>query len=245
VRRLLKSFAPPIVTDYRWGGRSFPTWKEAQSKASSYLDQQFCAFRIARAKLRTPDGTLLATNLLYLAARSLGIDSLSVTDFGGSTGELGVDFLNAFPIASYTVAEVPTLVSMMNSGSGVKFSTEIPAQCDIFFSSGALQYLDDPRAILAAGFASARHAVVLARNSFCESEIFRVQKSRLFNNGSGPVPAGFDNVTMSYPHRTIQESAVQKIAREHGFRCIARIEESDGVLPYRGMVYGRQLVFVR
>jgi hypothetical protein len=94
LRRLLKSFAPPVVTDYRWGSRLLPTWKEAQSKASSYLDQQFCSFRIARAKLRTSDGTLLATNLLYLTTLSLGSDSLSVTDFGGSTGELGADFLN-------------------------------------------------------------------------------------------------------------------------------------------------------
>jgi hypothetical protein len=95
------------------------------------------------------------------------------------------------------------------------------------------------------GFASAGFAAILARNSFCDIELFRVQKSKLFKNGSGEIPDGYKNERISYPHRTVKEAVVHEIAEKHGLRCIARIEDISGVLPYREMVYGQQLVFLR
>jgi putative methyltransferase (TIGR04325 family) len=196
--------------------------------------------------LRPADGSLLATNVLYLTALALGQPDLAVTDFGGACGELGRDFLTVFPQARYTVVENPVLVALMaKSGGGVQFTATPPAECDLFFSSSTLQYLEDPMAALAAGFSSARRAVIFARNSFCDTDLIRVQQSWLFDNGNGPLPPGYENVKVFYPHRTLNENAVLQSAQKHGFRCVARIEERSGVIPYRDMVYGRQLVFLR
>jgi hypothetical protein len=133
----------------------------------------------------------------------------------------------------------------MKGRSAVNFENTVPPVCDIFFSSGTLQFLEHPMEVLASGFASAQHAVVLARNSFCDEELFRVQRTRLFMNGSGPVPPGYVDANVTYPHRTINEGTVKELAGQHGFRCVTRIEEDSGVLPYLGKVYGKQLVFTR
>jgi putative methyltransferase (TIGR04325 family) len=245
LRDFIRGLVPPIVTDLLRGGRSLPSWQAAAAASIGYDDETLNSFKVKRAAQRKADGTLLTTNLLHLTALAIGKADITVTDFGGSTGDLGRDFLRAFPEAIYTVVENPTLVGLMQGHAGIHFSETVPARCDLFFTSGTLQYLEDPVSILNHGFASAGFAAILARNSFCNLELFRVQRSKLFDNGGGDIPDGFKNVSLSYPHRTLKESAVHEIAETHGLRCIARVEDRSGVFPYKGMVYGQQLVFLR
>lgn len=244
LRETVKSLTPPIVVDLMRGGRRYPTWEAASNASTSYDNEALNAFKAARAAHRPIDGSILASSALPLVAMALKPD-LAVTDFGGATGDLGLDFLAAFPSASYTVVETSTMVALMTGRSAVRFATSLPKECDVFFSSGTLQYLERPMEILGSAFASAKRAVVLTRNSFCDEDIFRVQRSRLFDNGSGPIPKGYRNVAISYPHRTTSERALQDLAKTNGFRCVVSVEEQSGVLPYRGRVYGRQLVFFR
>ncbi len=193
-----------------------------------------------------PDGAVLLGTLLKLVAAAIGKDDLVVTDFGGSCGELGSDFLRAFPRATFQIVENDTLVKAMQAHkSRPGFTSTIPPVCDVFYTSGTLQYLDDPMAVLGAGFASARHAVILARNSFCDRPLFRVQKAHLFENGGGPIPAGHEDADVTYPHRTINEGEILRLAKDQGFACVARMEEQSGVYAYQGDVYGKQLVFMR
>lgn len=168
--------------------------------------------------------------------------TLEVTDFGGATGDLGLEFLDAYPASSYTVVENPNLVALMHGKTAVRFTPEMPPECDVFFSSGTLQYIDEPMSVLRKGLKSARLAAILTRNSFSEAESFHVQKSWLFENGTGPIPPGYVNRRISYPHRTIRESDVMRLAHELGLRCQSRLEESSGT---RGDSYGKQLVFLR
>lgn len=236
---------PPIVTDFLRGGRPLSSWQAAVSASAGYDDETLSSFRVKRSAQRKADGSLLAANLLHLTALAMGKSDIVVTDLGGSTGDLGREFLSVFPAATYTVVENPSIVRMMHGHGKVRFSETIPAACDIFFTSGTLQYLQDPVDVLNQGFASAGFAVILARNSFCDIDLFRVQRSKLFDNGSGDIPDGYRNLNISYPHRTIKEATVREVAEEHGWRCVARIEDRSGVIPYRGMVYGQQLVFLR
>jgi putative methyltransferase (TIGR04325 family) len=245
LRDFIKSLVPPIVMDFLRGGRPLTSWQAAVAASKGYEDETLSSFKVKRAAQRKPDGSLLATNMLQLTALAIGKSDVAVTDLGGSTGDLGRDFLNSFPEATYTVVENPTIVRMMQDHGSVRFSEVVPAACDIFFTSGTLQYLEDPISIMNQGFASARFAAILARNSFCDVELFRVQRSKLFDNGTGDIPDGYKNLNISYPHRTIKEAAVREIAEKQGLRCIARIEDSSGVIPYRGMVYGQQMVFLR
>lgn len=243
--QVLRELAPPIVVERLRGGRRYPSWESAKAAAGDYGAEQLNRFRLARSAGRHPDGSMLRSNALALVMEMLGGRDRMVTDFGGATGDFGQEFLSAFPRSHYTVVEHPALISLIPANSRICFTSEIPAACDVFFSSGTLQYVDNPAAVLEAGFASALRAVVLARNSFSDVELFRVQRSRLFENGAGPIPGGFADRVISYPHRTINENDVHAIATAHGFRPVASIVEHDGVLPYRRQVYGRQLVFLR
>lgn len=238
----IKPFIPPILAVALQGSRTVSSWEEACRSSNTYDTAQLNAFREARSAGRQVDGSLLAASVLGLLGLMIEDFTPSVTDFGGATGDLGADFLQAFPKATYTVVETETMANLMHDKSAVQFATTVPVSCDIFYSSGTLQYLDDPLSVLAAGLESARRFVALVRNSFSEREIFQVQVSKLFDNGVGPIPTGFSNRNISYPHRTLKESAVVALAASKGFRCISRLEETSGAL---GESYGRQLVFER
>jgi putative methyltransferase (TIGR04325 family) len=244
-RQLLRDLTPPIALEILRGGRLYPSWASAKAAAPGYSGAELNRFKVARALERSPDGTLIRRSGLSLVTAAIGRADLRVTDLGGSVGELGDDFVSEFPHARYVVVENPTLVGLMKERKRLSFDVTIPGDCDIFFSSGTLQYLDDPVSAIDSGFASARHAVVLVRNSFSEAAIYRVQRTRLFDNGSGPIPPGFADTTIAYPHRTIAESSIHAAADRYGFRCVTCIAELDGVLPYRGQVYSRQLVFLK
>jgi putative methyltransferase (TIGR04325 family) len=226
--------------------RSAASWDEACERVEGgYHTPGLTRFRVARARLHVPDGSLLLSNVLSLAARLVGRPDMAVTDFGGSTGEMGADFLIVWPAATYCVVENPRLVAGMHREAmrqGVLFSTEMPAQCDIFYCSGALQYLAEPLEIWNRGLMSARHCAVLRRNYFADEEEFDIQTSRLFHNGHGPVPDGFDDFQLAYPRRTLIETQLHALARHHGFTCIANLDDPEDADPGR---YSRQLVFWR
>jgi putative methyltransferase (TIGR04325 family) len=243
-RATLKGLVPPIAHVLLRGGKRYPTWEEARAAVSSYDNEAMNAFKVARSALRHVDGSLLTASVLQLTALTLKKSDVAVTDFGGATGDLGRDFLAAWPGASYTVVETPALVAMMQAHGAVRFEPSIPRTCDVFFSSGTLQYVDRPMEVLAEGFQSARHAVVLVRNTFCDEAQYHVQRSRLFENGYGPIPKGFRNTTVRYPHQTINEGSVQALADRHGFHCVARLEEAID-LQHPGQVHGKQLVFMK
>lgn len=133
---------------------------------------------------------------------------------------------------------------MMQAHDAVRFEPSIPKTCDVFFSSGTLQYVDRTMEVLAEGFASARHAVVLVRNTFCDEAQYYVQRSKLFENGYGPIPPGFRNTTVRYPLQTINEGSVHTLADRHGFHCVARLDEAVD-LQHPVQVHGKQLVFMK
>lgn len=222
--------------------RPLPSWEAAGAKAGSYEADLLSRFRVARSEGRTPDGKILRHSILALLIPLLGRDDFAITDLGGATGDLGADVLLAHPKASYTVVETATLAGMMAGRSAVTFQPELPERCDIFFTSGTLQYLDDPMAMLERGFRSAGALAALVRNSFSDRELFHVQRSRLFDNGAGPLPSGFTDRVISYPHRSLVEPEVMQLARDCGLECIAKLEESSGALYGQ---HGRQLVFAR
>lgn len=245
MRRVIRNLLPPLFMDWLRGGRTYPSWDAAAAASSTFSDENLNRFKIARGKTRPYDGSLLRTNVLYLTALTVQKDRIRITDFGGSDGDLALDILQALPNVDYSIVENPTMVAMMAGETKIRFVSDIPNECDIFFTSGTMQCISDPLPVLERGFASAGQAVILARNCFCDTDIFRVHHSRLYSNGNGPIPKGFKNIKVSYPHRTLQESRVHDIAARNGFRCVARIGEESGLLRLNGMVYGAQLVFLR
>ena len=176
----------------------------------------------------------------------LAIPDLEITDFGGSTGDHGTALLETFPHARYTVVETKSMATAAKTISPkIIFTSELPKSCDLFFTSGTLQYLPDPYAVASAAFKSARRVCIFIRNSFSASEMFHVQESEMFSNGGGAVPPGYKNEVIRYPHRTIEEPTLVALGKREGFVLAARIPDPDRVWPSKAGAYGAQLLFVR
>jgi putative methyltransferase (TIGR04325 family) len=243
-RTLIKPLIPPIVS--RWRHRRCATWDEAKRLVGrGYDDETVTRFRVDRALHRTPLNP--ADNILYLVSKMYS-GPLHIVDFGGSTGELGEAICSVAPDIRYTVVETAILVAMAEKKLAhipVTFTTTIPDRCDVFFTGGTLQVLDDPYVIVDTAFRVASSAVVFARNCFSEKDIIRVLNGRLFDNGNGPIPGGYQNRRVRYPYRTISERRIQDAAARYGFSCVARIRELDAVTAFDDTVYGAQLAFQR
>ncbi len=225
---------------FRWllPTKTYPDWEAAEKEAgpNAYTNSILNEFRIARGREADPSAM---DHVLASVIR----DGYRITDFGGSTGHLGQLLIARNSSISYTVVENPTMVELMQSqDSPVKFSTAIPKECDIFYSSSTIQYVSDPYGALTEGFGSARHYAILVRNHFADVERFTVQRSRLFDNGSGPLPSGFKNLVLRYPRRTIQEKKVLGLAQDCGFALDQAHEDRRN--EYKGG-YSRDLVFKR
>ncbi len=244
VKSVLRGIVPPLVWDIArqlaHKNRIYRSWEAAAVAAGTYDDLLVNQFRAARhSEVIDLSDNALAWLIEFIPGPS------SIVDFGGATGEVGTALLATGADISCTVVENSTLVEQMRGRGGLRFTSDIPPSCDIFFTSGTLQFLPDPYAALEQGFASAKRAVVLKRNNFSEREVFRVHRSALFENGRGAIPPGFENRVISYPTRTVAESRVRQIAELHGFRLVARTHETDGVACPEDGVYGAQLVFLR
>lgn len=219
----------------------------AVAAAGAYSDSLVNEFRIAREGLNRDtgqDADIRHLPLIWMM-KTLG-GTAAITDLGGATGEIGRALKKTFPRVQYIVVENPTMAALMGvRDQTIQFCTSLPESCDIFFTSSTLQYLPEPYDMLVKGLRSARFAAVLARNSFSKTPIFRVQQSYLFENGRGAIPAGFQNIRISYPHQTILEDRVLEIADEVGFMLVSRIPKDDGIFPHRDLVYGAELAFLR
>ncbi len=246
LKSLIRDLTPPLlwraIQSLKGRYRTYPDWAAASAAAGTYDDELLNRFRAARAQTAPP--TPLEDNALLWLVRILP-GPLSIVDFGGATGGVGLALRAYAPDTRFTVVETPALVALMPGGQGIAFTSQMPADCDVFFTSGTLQYMPDPYDILERGFAGARRAVVLKRNYFSERPIFRVHHSRLFENGAGPIPPGYTDMIASYPLAALRESRVREIAARHGFKLFARVPDEDGVVIPQEGAYGVQLVFLR
>lgn len=246
LQAIAKSLAPPAL----WAAlraikapKVYRTWAEAASAAGAYDASLINEFRAARAALNSggeysPD--LTGSPLLALLAASTA--PVSVTDFGGGTGEDGAALKRLIPGLTYTVAEIPALVALMPPGGPVQFVTHIPASCDWFYSAGVLQYLERPYEALAEGLKTARRGVILTRNFF-GPPAFLAQRSRLHENGSGAIPPDWPDRIITYPVQTMQEAQLVQAVAEARFRLAYRAP--GDCTPFIPGAYGADLVFLK
>jgi putative methyltransferase (TIGR04325 family) len=254
LRKIGKRIMPPILVDavkVLSRDRLYATWEEAEAQCGDNYNSLFInEFRVERdlqtkRKLSVP---YWQSNAVRLVAILLNKESIEITDFGGACGAEGRAVLTLLPRARYSVVENPVLVELARARlahTGIAFTTDIPAACDVFFTSGALQCVARPREIIERGFASARLSCIFSRNNFSDKHLIRVQRSKLFHNGEGDIPPGYEDAYVSYPNQTIREGDILHAAAAHGFELVCRTPDDTGVLKYRDWVYGGQLVFVK
>lgn len=184
-----------LLAGWRDSKKLYPSWEAAQAACDQYDSAELSRFRQARSRAYVPSPKLARATLLPLSVQNMGLEDGVITDFGGACGELGRSLQCIFPQVTYTVAETPGIVA----GAGlladsIRFSQTTPESCDIFYSGGTLQYVDDPRATMAQAFASARHAVIFSRNSFSEMQLFRIHAADYSRMATNPYRPGIATI---------------------------------------------------
>lgn len=226
MKHVLKAATPPIV----WSALKamkrpavYPTWEAASAAAGNYDDEALNDFRLARSNLSRatgfePDVTSTPLPLLLEGIKRRA----SIVDYGGAFGDLGRAIVRRYPLTNYTVVETGGVVSKAGDQGPISFANAPPTTCDIFFTSGTLQFLAAPYDVAALAFETAKHSVAFWRNNFSERETFTVHRARLYENGSGPIPGGYHDNLFSYPYRTIQEARLLEMATNAGFQLTSR-----------------------
>jgi putative methyltransferase (TIGR04325 family) len=226
VRRAIVGLLPPAAVALlkRRRYKRYRSFAEAAEHSPSVYDSEtLTRFRVAKAKL----------NLSQIGAESLGQGyslllaavgmtehaKVSVCDFGGACGEWGYALQRDVTSkqCDLTVVETESLARACEADpffDWARWTAELPEAFDIFFASGALQYVTDPYAVLEQAFKRAKNFVVLTRTTFAAQESFRVQRSALGNNGFGAlIPEGFEPSTLVYyPHRAVSLQSVLELA---------------------------------
>jgi putative methyltransferase (TIGR04325 family) len=212
---------------------TFATFAEARAHAGpSYEAELLNRFRVERARLNVrflEPGDLSPSFAVALEAlRGCRAPRPTVVDLGGACGEWGwLLRRESGRDLDHVVVESPDLAARLSGDpffDWFRCVTDLPGAFDVFLSSGTLQYLEDPYAPLERAFQRARERVVLVRNGFGATEVFRVQRSRLGDNGAGArLPPGFDPETpVTYPHRTVRKDRVLDLAARAGWRVVLR-----------------------
>ncbi len=232
------------------------SWQQAVdlAGASSYQDQTLTQFRVTRMSLnlqrgRTPTlSDPLARAIDWLADRLATHAAPAVVDFGGADGAFLRALRARLPALQGTVVESEALVQSLQPAmrEPLTYASTLPADCDVFYSACALNYVAEPDAILMQAFERARVAVVLQRNCFSNTEQFRVQVSSLHANGWGELPPGWPDRFVRYAHRTLVPDRIMALARRQGFELVTLIGNPSGVIGRPGSGhFGVDLFFVR
>ncbi|WP_064681830.1 hypothetical protein [Rhizobium bangladeshense] len=249
-KQLIRAIVPmPVraaVSAWRKREKVYWSWGRAAAAAGNYSSGKLTAFRVERSQ------KILGREELFLKPSDellLAMDSAAgrFVDFGGSAGEMCTVLQRRFPAWSFAVVETKAMASASQVlRPSISFLDEMPDEIDVFYSSGTLQYLANPNDVWRQALSRTTSFAYLARNAFSKRKRFTVQTSRLFDNGAGPVPEGFEDMPISYPHQTLSEATVIKIADKAGFDLAARIaDRNGGVTGTNGKVYGADLLFKR
>ena len=233
--------------DYANREKIYRSWDEASRAAkTNYSDSLLTDFRVARSReyLGKEEEVFVPSPALSEVMDSAGG---RFVDFGGAVGEMCSVLQRKHPNWSFTVVETKAMARAATPlRPSIEFTDEIPDEMTVFHSSGTLQCIKDSEDVWESALKRTERYACLARNAFARNVQYRVQHSKLFDNGGGPVPHGFDNIDVFYPHRTISEKRIVDIAAANGFDLIRRIEnQNSGVVSTAKGMYGADLLFQR
>ena len=183
-------------------------------------------------------------------------EKITVLDFGGACGahyfETRKFFGNSFKF-KWFVIETPEIV---NAAKERKLENEelffveniekIDSIIDLVHSSGTLQYVPDWIEYLDRLIEKQAKFVLFNRMMFNEHDrtFFTIQKSRLSDNGPGPMPKKYEDKDIFYPHATISYKKFHKRIFEKKYTLEWYFEENSGSYQINNeKIIGRGLLY--
>ncbi len=223
VRTALRDWLPPVLV--RGRATASTTVHESYAHAlghcgAGYDDDEIAAVVVAKQHalsdgLRTGSVALDlgATRTLVGVAAAHGRSPLRVLDLGGAAGlhyAVARSVLPADVRLDWRVVETAAMVQAARSlaSDELRFHTSIAAALsgdgppvDLALAIGVLQYVPDPFETLAEIVASGASNLLISRTGLSDDDrtLVIVQRSRLSDNGPGPLPAGFVDHPVAYP----------------------------------------------
>lgn len=202
---------------------------------------RFCA---ARAALSDTSDRLSDPSAIELALAVSKISGARVLDFGGGAG-VHYSALRrfGFDVSRYVIVETQQMIDAARSAglSGVEFKEAIPDEpFDIVFSAGALQSTDDPMSYLAALVAIRAPTLLLTRNAFSDRPRYFMRENKLFDHGSGPIPDGFSQSTVTHYSQSLPFDEVKVIVGRH-YEIVMQMQNTTGIPSQEG-VFGVDLL---
>jgi putative methyltransferase (TIGR04325 family) len=200
-----------------------------------------------------------AYSLFALLLAAGARDRIHVLDFGGAAGAhylLARALLPPTTRLNWLVVETPEMVNQATpllADGELRFcpdlgeAAERMAEVDLLHSSGTLQCVPNPHAVLKQLLDLNATYVLLNRLGVSQGDhdVITVQHSRLSWNGPGPLPAGLKDQPFANPFVFPRESIMREILQE-AYREIACFPDPSGVFPVRGEpITGLGLLAVR
>ncbi len=231
---------------------------------SAYQSELLCKYRFDKLKnyiknkgliFNTCSINILLISIAYFLKHNQG-KTPNIIDFGGACGE---NILSLNPIfgdqifKSSWVLETPAQVeesTRWDFVENIKFSSDINQilgnhQIDIFFSSCAINYIEEPYKLLSLVERHKVPLVCLTRNNFSLNPKPFIQVSKLSDNGFGDHLENYGNPNIWYPSQTINEKEIKNIFLKGNYELI--IDQSinkTGVLDKK-LNYCKDLLFRR
>jgi len=179
-----------------------------------------------------------------------------VLDFGGACG---AHYFAARMLApevqfEWCVVETEAMIhcarpfadGCLKFAGSIAAARELLGEVDLLHSSGTLQCLPEPEAGLAEMLEAEPAVIALTRLSLTDGESYTmVQKTRLSQNGPGPLPPGFRDGAVAYPLTILNRSLFEEaVRRDYEISARYRDESSDHLTP-RGAVRGSSYLCFR
>ncbi len=172
-----------------------------------------------KAFILTPTNVFLLSSI-YHYLKTFSVQKLNILDFGGACGAHYFEVRKFIPeniLLNWYVVETPRMVSSakekIKSPQGINYPelhfidsfNHINSKIDFIHSSSALQYVDNPYQILSKLIELNADWILFNRMIFNENErdFITIQSSYLSSNGPGPLPYGYSDKIISYPHTTM------------------------------------------
>jgi putative methyltransferase (TIGR04325 family) len=184
---------------------------------------------------------------MVLAVRGLAIgDSLTVVDFGGACGAHYFTtraFLPADVSLRWCVVETSAMAGRareLENGElsfvdGVVDASGRVGRPDLVFSSGALQYVDEPYSVLEQLLGLGSASVMFARLAMSSEplDLVTVQRSLLSAHGPGLMPVGFADGSAMCPLQIIRRDRLEEIVGR-SYEIELRFAEQEGTQVLAG-----------
>lgn len=154
-------------------------------------------------------------NLTFFLTQLFNKKTISVIDIGGACGAQYFFLRKLLPDSvrlSWRIVETPAMVARASrlAADELSFHTDLKSaaregSADAVLASGVLQYMPEPYEYLKSIVEVRPDYISIHRTPFFEErqEAVHIQKSRLADNGIGPLPEGFADREVEYPITTM------------------------------------------